>query len=104
MAEPADDPLTRAIAGALRASIHAHGPITLEHIGSATKRILGNLRNARGGLGRLLGLRRWANAGEGEGPADVGAKGGAAAWKGVTKADRSAEMKRRAAKRKPKGA
>ena len=102
MADPNDDPLARAIAGALRAAIHAHGPITLEHIGSATKRILGSLRNARGGLGRLLGLRRWADAGEGEGPADVGARGGAAAWKGVSKAERSAEMKRRAAKRKPK--
>ena len=99
MADPNDDPLARAIAGALRAAIHAHGPITLEHIGSATKRVLGSLRNARGGLGRLLGLRRWADAGEGEGPADVGARGGAAAWSGKTKAERSAEMKRRQLKR-----
>ena len=39
--------LERAIAGALRSQIHAHGPITLDAIGSATKRVLGQLRNAR---------------------------------------------------------
>jgi hypothetical protein len=31
--------------GALRSAIEAHGPITAEHIGSAAKRILGNLKN-----------------------------------------------------------
>jgi hypothetical protein len=35
----------RAIMGALRSAIHAHGPITLDLIFSATKRIVGNLRN-----------------------------------------------------------
>src|SRR3989304_3995227 len=34
-----DDPLARAIAGALRAAIHAHGPIMLEHIGSPPTRL-----------------------------------------------------------------
>jgi hypothetical protein len=42
-----DDGLERAIAGALRSSIKDHGPIGPKEIGSATKRILGNLRNAR---------------------------------------------------------
>jgi len=37
----------RAIVGALRAAIHDHGPITPEQIGSAAKRVAGNLRNAR---------------------------------------------------------
>ena len=37
--------LERAIVGALRAAIHDHGPITLENISSATKRILGGLKN-----------------------------------------------------------
>jgi hypothetical protein len=41
-----DSRLERAIAGALRAAIHDHGPITAEWIGSAVKRIVGNLRNA----------------------------------------------------------
>ncbi len=39
----------RAIAGALRATIHDHGPITPERIGSAAKRVAGNLRNAAPG-------------------------------------------------------
>jgi len=42
------DGIERAIAGALRATIHDHGPITVEHIGSAVKRIVGNLANASG--------------------------------------------------------
>jgi hypothetical protein len=41
----ADAGLERAIAGALRAAIHDHGSITPEHVGSAVKRIVGNLRN-----------------------------------------------------------
>lgn len=40
-----DDSLLRAIVGALRAAINDHAPITPEHIGSAAKRILGNLVN-----------------------------------------------------------
>lgn len=39
--------LERAIAGALRSAIHDHGPITPEWIGSAVKRIVGQLRNVR---------------------------------------------------------
>jgi transcriptional regulator with XRE-family HTH domain len=39
--------LERAIVGALRHAINDHGPITPEHIGSAAKRVLGNLVNAR---------------------------------------------------------
>jgi hypothetical protein len=39
------DGVERAIAGALRATIHDHGPVTPEAIGSAVKRIMGNLRN-----------------------------------------------------------
>lgn len=38
--------LERAIAGALRATIHDHGPITTDKIGSAVKRVVGNLANA----------------------------------------------------------
>ena len=48
-----DDPefsssLERAIAGALRATIHDHGPITSDKIGSAVKRVIGNLANVDG--------------------------------------------------------
>ena len=39
--------LERAIAGALKAAIRDHGPITADKIGSAAKRIAGNLKNAR---------------------------------------------------------
>jgi hypothetical protein len=39
--------IERAVVGALRAAIRDHGPITPEHIGSAAKRIVGNLKNAR---------------------------------------------------------
>ena len=46
----ADDPdregLERAIAGALRAAIRDHGPITTDKIGSAVKRVIGSLANA----------------------------------------------------------
>jgi hypothetical protein len=40
-----NDGAERAIVGALRSAIHDHGPITPETIGSAAKRIVGNLRN-----------------------------------------------------------
>lgn len=40
-----DQALEGAIAGALRAAIHDHGPITLDRIGSAVKRVTGNLKN-----------------------------------------------------------
>jgi hypothetical protein len=50
--------LERAIAGALRAAINAHGPITTERIGSATKRVVGSLKNARlDGIAAALGRR-----------------------------------------------
>jgi transcriptional regulator with XRE-family HTH domain len=39
--------LERVVIGALRSAIHDHGPITPEWIGSAAKRILGQLVNAR---------------------------------------------------------
>jgi hypothetical protein len=39
--------IERAVVGALRAAIRDHGPITPEHIGSAAKRVVGNLKNVR---------------------------------------------------------
>lgn len=39
------DAIERAIAGALKSAIHDHGPLTPELIGSAVKRILGNLQD-----------------------------------------------------------
>jgi uncharacterized membrane-anchored protein YjiN (DUF445 family) len=36
---------SKRISGALKQTIHAHGPITKEFIGSATKRIYGSLLN-----------------------------------------------------------
>ena len=39
--------IERAVVGALRHAIRDHGPITPEQIGSAAKRIVGNLKNAR---------------------------------------------------------
>lgn len=98
-----DDSLERAIVGALRAAIHDHGPITLAQIGSAAKRILGQLRNVPGGLARLLGKRRWegSTAKQRKAFSTSGASlGGKHAWAGMTKAERSAEGKRRAAVRR----
>ena len=46
MDTPTERALERAIAGALRSAIRDHGPITAAWIGSATKRVLGNLANA----------------------------------------------------------
>jgi len=37
--------LERSLTGALRSAIHDHGPITAATIGSAVKRVVGNLRN-----------------------------------------------------------
>lgn len=101
MAKPhkCDQSTERAIAGALRAAIHAHGPITPDKIGSAVKRVVGNLRNARAPTAADMGRKRWAGLSAEERQAITG-KGGSAAWAGMTKAERSAEMKRRAAKRK----
>jgi hypothetical protein len=77
-----NESLERAILGALRSTIHDHGPITAKHVGSAAKRIIVQLTSLRGdGLARALRDRRFA---------------------GTTDAERSAEMKRRAALRRPK--
>jgi hypothetical protein len=90
----ADDSLERAIAGALRAAIKAHGPITPEHIGSATKRIVGNLRNARlDGLASALGRRGGLARAKAPDFAEAQAAGGRAG-RGVKK-PRSEEAKRR---------
>lgn len=98
--------LERAIVGALRATIKDHGPITPEWIGSAAKRIVGQIANAKlDGLARVLGRRRWAGVSAEEHSAittKAGRKGGKSAWAGMSKAERSAEMRRRAAVRRAK--
>jgi len=96
--------LERAVAGALRSTIHDHGSITPEAIGSAVKRVVGNLRNARptatseaaatlgrkgGAAGRGAAKRRQVDY------AALGAAGGASRWASISPEDRSAEMKRR---------
>lgn len=94
-AMPEDDSLERAIAGALRAAIRDHGPITPETIGSAVKRIVGNLRNARiGGLAREMARRRWEGVSEEE-RSEHQADAARARWDGMTKEQRSLEMSRR---------
>jgi hypothetical protein len=40
------DQFAREIAGALKATIHAHGPITEDDVSSATKRVAHSLREA----------------------------------------------------------
>jgi hypothetical protein len=121
MPQPPDQnpELERAIVGALRDQIKAHGPITPEWIGSAAKRVVGQMANANlTGLARALGRRRWKDVPEEEQSA-ISAKGGRSRWKGVSAtkhaqitsaggkkawanmsaAERSEEMKRRARKR-----
>jgi hypothetical protein len=86
--------LERAIVGALRDQIRAHGPITPEWIGSAAKRILGQLANAKPtGLARALGRRRVAQMSPEELAAFTSA-GGAARWKGVSKTARRAHAQK----------
>lgn len=93
--QPPDDSLERAIAGALRATIRDHGPITPERIGSAVKRILGNLRNARvGGLARELARRRWAGVSEDD-RSEHQAAAARSQWADMTAEERSKEMRRR---------
>ncbi len=115
-------PLERAIAGALRSQIKDHGPITPEWIGSAVKRVLGNLKNAQPtGLASALIRHRWRGSTEEEraegtaaarevrwkgktaaqrkASAPDGSAGGTKAWASMTSEERSAEMKRRAAVR-----
>ena len=94
--------LERAIVGALRATIRDHGPITPDKIGSAVKRILGQLGNAKAdGLARALGRRRWVGVSE-EDRKKIQGAGGRSAWASMTAKERSAEMKRRATKRRKK--
>ncbi len=90
--------LERIIAGALRAAIKDHGPITLEWIGSAAKRVAGQLRGAVGPA--AMARRRWKEVPEEERRRITGA-GGRTAWASMTPEERSAEMRRRAVKRRP---
>lgn len=90
-----DESLERAIAGALRSAIRDHGPITADKIGSAAKRVVGNLKNARldgmaAALGRKGGLARKEAGANFE---KLGRKGGRAG-RGVSK-PRSEEARRR---------
>lgn len=90
-----EDSLERAIAGALRDAIKSHGPITPDKIGSAVKRIVGNLRNAQiGSLARQLGRRRFAGMSEKEKSAHQSAAA-SSRWEAMTPEERSAEMSRR---------
>jgi hypothetical protein len=91
--------LERIVAGALRAAIHDHGPITLDQIGSAAKRIVGQLGGAVGPA--AMARRRWEDVSEEE-RRQVTAAGGRTAWASMTPEERSAEMRRRAAKRRPR--
>ncbi len=112
--------LERAIVGALRDQIRAHGPITAEWIGSAAKRVLGQLGNAKAtGLARALGARRMRQMTEAE-RHEMSAAGGRTAaermtpeerverarkagssyWANLSPEERSAEMRRRRAKQK----
>lgn len=101
-AEKHEESLERAIAGALRSAIHDHGPVTPETIGSAVKRIMGNLRNARiTGLAVEMNRRRWAGVSERE-RATHQAEAARSYWAGMSPRKRSDEMKRRAAKRAKK--
>lgn len=95
-----DESLERAIAGALRSAIRDHGPITADKIGSAAKRVVGNLKNARldgmaAALGRKGGLARKEAGANFE---KLGRKGGRAG-RGVAK-PRSEEARRRMLARK----
>lgn len=99
----------RAIAGALRAAIKDHGPITPERIGSATKRVLGNLKNARPGPARRgsitaaeMARRRWAGTTAEERQASArkaglagGRKGALSRWAKMSPEERRREMSRR---------
>lgn len=93
-----DARLERAILGALRAAIHDHGPITLDTMSSAAKRIVGNLANAGGVGAAAMGRRRWRGTTAEEREA-VASSGGRAAWEGLSPEERSAEMRRRAKRR-----
>jgi hypothetical protein len=90
-----DDSLERAIAGALRAAIRDHGPITADKIGSAAKRVLGNLKNARiDGLAREMARRRWDGV-SAEERSEHQAAAARAGWADLSAEERSREMSRR---------
>lgn len=103
MASDDDKGIERAIAGALRAAIRDHGPITPDRIGSATKRVLGNLRNARAPdeapspAASSLARQRWEGMSEEERAREVAPAAAASRtrWGSMTAEERSAEMKRR---------
>lgn len=103
-----DDSIERAIAGALRATINAHGPVTLENMTSAVKRVAGNLRNAKvSGLARVMAERRWAGRSDEE-RSQHQSEAAKSMWKGMTAKDRKAFLAKRgdairAAKRKKAG-
>ncbi len=90
--------IERIVVGALRAAIKDHGPITLDRIGSAAKRVIGQLAGAVGPA--AMARRRWQGVPEEE-RLEISGAGGRAAWAGVSEAARSEEMRRRAAKRRP---
>lgn len=114
----AGEHLDRAVAGALKSTIAAHGAITPASIGGAVKRIRGALKSAAPSAADM-GRRRWAGVSEAarrkhaqaaaaerwagtteEERAAFGRAGGRSAWAGMSKEERSAELKRRAARRK----
>lgn len=94
--EKEQEALERAVAGALRAAIHDHGPVTPERIGSAVKRIVGNLKNARLGslAGAAMARRRWSET-TAEERSEEASERSRARWASMTKAERSQEMSRR---------
>jgi hypothetical protein len=89
----------RAIVGALRAAIHDHGPITGKYVGSAAKRILGQLENAKRQALARYGRSRWASLSREERTV-ISSAGGRKAWAAMNAAERSDEMKRRYARRR----
>jgi hypothetical protein len=90
-----DDSLERAIAGALRAAIKDHGPITADKIGSAVKRIMGNLPNAKAsGLAAALGRRRWSGLSAEEQRAQHSSMA-KSMWANMTAEERAAFLKKR---------
>jgi hypothetical protein len=90
-----DDSLERAIAGALRAAIKDHGPITADKIGSAVKRIMGNLPNAKAsGLAAALGRRRWSGLSAEEQRAQHSSMA-KSMWANMTAEERAAFLRKR---------
>jgi hypothetical protein len=65
LTDPQTKALRRAVIGALRSAIKDHGPITPEQVGSAAKRILGNLVNASDARDRRAAVRSRYRMGSG---------------------------------------